>query len=122
MIKKKSRAKVREKKHMRIRNRFSGTAERPRLAVFRSNTHIYAQVIDDEAQATLAAASTMDKDIKGKLKFTDNTEAAESVGKAIAERAKAKGIEEVVFDRGGYIYHGKVKALAEAAREAGLKF
>ncbi|MBQ9444250.1 MAG: 50S ribosomal protein L18 [Lachnospiraceae bacterium] len=122
MIKKKSRAKVREKKHMRIRNRFSGTAERPRLAVFRSNSHIYAQVIDDVAQTTLAAASTMDKELKGKVKYTDNKEAAECVGKAIAERAKAKGIEEVVFDRGGYIYHGKVKALADAAREAGLKF
>ena len=122
MIKKKSRAVVREKKHMRIRNRFSGTAERPRLAVFRSNKHIYAQVIDDDAQTTLAAASTVEKDLAKGLKFTDNTEAAECVGKAIAERAKAKGIEEVVFDRGGYIYHGKVQALADAAREAGLKF
>ena len=109
MIKKRSRAEVREKKHMRIRNRFSGTAERPRLAVFRSNK-------------TLATASTVEKDIRGQVKYTDNTEAAECVGKAIAERAKAKGIEEVVFDRGGYIYHGKVKALADAAREAGLKF
>ncbi len=122
MIKKKSRAKAREKKHMRIRNRFSGTAERPRLAVFRSNKHIYAQVIDDDAQTTLAAASTVEKDLAKELKFTDNKEAAECVGKAIAERAKAKGIEEVVFDRGGYIYHGKVQALADAAREAGLKF
>ena len=122
MIKKKSRAAVREKKHMRIRNRFSGTAERPRLAVFRSNKNIYAQVIDDTEGKTLAAASTTEKDIKGQVKFTDNVEAAECVGKVIAERAKAKGIEEVVFDRGGYIYHGKVKALADAAREAGLKF
>jgi large subunit ribosomal protein L18 len=107
---------------MRIRNRFSGTAGRPRLAVFRSNKNIYAQIIDDEAGNTLAAASTLDKDVKGQLKYTDNTEAAECVGKAIAERAKAKGIEEVVFDRGGFVYHGKVKALADAAREAGLKF
>lgn len=122
MIKKRSRAEVREKKHMRIRNRFSGTAERPRLAVFRSNKNIYAQVIDDVEGKTLATASTVEKDIRGQIKYTDNTEAAECVGKAIAERAKAKGIEEVVFDRGGYIYHGKVKALADAAREAGLKF
>ena len=122
MIKKKSRSKVREKKHMRIRNRFSGTAERPRLAVFRSNKNIYAQIIDDDAAATLVAASTVEKDVKSQVKYTDNTEAAECVGKVIAERAKAKGIEEVVFDRGGFIYHGKVKALADAAREAGLKF
>ncbi|MBQ8955719.1 MAG: 50S ribosomal protein L18 [Lachnospiraceae bacterium] len=122
MIKKKSRSKVREKKHMRIRNRFSGTAERPRLAVFRSNKNIYAQVIDDDAATTLVAASTVEKDVKSQVKYTDNIEAAECVGKVIAERAKAKGIEEVVFDRGGFIYHGKVKALADAAREAGLKF
>ncbi|MBQ4482147.1 MAG: 50S ribosomal protein L18 [Lachnospiraceae bacterium] len=122
MIKKESRSRIRQKKHLRIRNRFSGTAERPRLAVFRSNKHIYAQVIDDEAGTTLAAASTVEKDIKGQLKFTDNKEAAESVGKAIAERAKAKGIEEVVFDRGGFLYHGKIQVLADAAREAGLKF
>lgn len=122
MIKKKSRAKVREKKHMRIRNRFSGTAERPRLAVFRSNKNIYAQIIDDVAGNTLVAASTVEKDLKSQVKYTDNKEAAECVGKAIAERAKAKGIEEVVFDRGGFVYHGKIQALADAAREAGLKF
>ena len=119
MIKKKSRAKVREKKHMRIRNRFSGTAERPRLAVFRSNKNIYAQIIDDVAGNTLVAASTVEKDLKSQVKYTDNKEAAECVGKAIAERAKAKGIEEV---RGGFVYHGKIQALADAAREAGLKF
>ena len=122
MIKKKSRAKVRERKHMRIRNRFSGTAERPRLAVFRSNKNIYAQIIDDVAGNTLVAASTVEKELKSQVKYTDNKEAAESVGKAIAERAKAKGIEEVVFDRGGFVYHGKIQALADAAREAGLKF
>lgn len=122
MIKKKSRAKVREKKHMRIRNRFSGTAERPRLAVFRSNKNIYAQIIDDVAGSTLVAASTVEKELKSQVKYTDNKEAAETVGKAIAERAKAKGIEEVVFDRGGFVYHGKIQALADAAREAGLKF
>ena len=122
MIKKKSRAKVREKKHMRIRNRFSGTAERPRLAVFRSNKNIYGQIIDDEAGNTLTAASTVEKDVRSKIQYTDNKEAAECVGKVIAERAKAKGIEEVVFDRGGFVYHGKIQALADAAREAGLKF
>ena len=122
MIKKKSRAKVREKKHMRIRNRFSGTAERPRLAVFRSNKNIYAQIIDDVAGSTLVAASTVEKELKSQVKYTDNKEAAETVGKAIAERAKAKGIEEVVFDRGGFVYHDKIQALADAAREAGLKF
>ena len=122
MIKKESRSRIRQKKHLRIRNRFSGTAERPRLAVFRSNKHIYAQVIDDEAGTTLAAASTVEKDINGQLKFTDNKEAAESVGKAIAERAKVKGIEEVVFDRGGFLDHGKIQVLADAARDAGLKF
>ena len=122
MIKKKSRSKVREKKHMRIRNRFSGTAERPRLAVFRSNKNIYAQIIDDEAGNTLTAASTVEKDVRSKIKYTDNKEAAECVGKVIAERAKAKGIEEVVFDRGGFVYHGKIQALADGAREAGLKF
>jgi large subunit ribosomal protein L18 len=107
---------------MRIRNRFSGTAERPRLAVFRSNKNIYAQIIDDVEGNTLAAASTVEKEIKDKVKYTDNKEAAEAVGKAIAERAKEKGIEEVVFDRGGFVYHGKIQALADAAREAGLKF
>ncbi len=122
MISKKSRSEVREKKHMRIRNRFSGDAVRPRLAVFRSNKNIYAQIINDDEGKTLCAASTVEKDVKSQLKYTDNIEAAECVGKVIAERAKAQGIEEVVFDRGGFVYHGKVQALADAAREAGLKF
>ena len=122
MISKKSRTEVREKKHMKLRNRFKGTAERPRLSVYRSNMHIYAQIIDDDAQKTLAAASTVQKDIRSQLENTDDVAAAACVGKAIAEKAKALGIEEVVFDRGGYVYHGKIKALADAAREAGLKF
>ena len=122
MVKKDSRQKAREKKHLRIRKRFSGTPERPRLSVFRSNKHIYAQVIDDEAGNTLAAASTLDKDLAGSLSNTDDVEAAAAVGKAIAQKALDKGIKTVVFDRGGYIYQGKVAALAEAAREAGLEF
>ena len=122
MIKKESRQKAREKKHLRIRKRFSGTPDRPRLAVFRSNKHIYAQLIDDEAGNTIAAASTLDKDLKGDLKNTDDVEAATAVGKAIAQKALDKGIKTVVFDRGGFIYQGKVAALAEAAREAGLEF
>ena len=122
MVSKESRSKVRAKKHMRIRNRFSGTAERPRLAVFRSNNHMYAQVIDDVAGKTLVSASTLEKDIKAELKNTDDIEAATKVGDVVAKRALEKGIKAVVFDRGGYIYHGKVKAVAEAAREAGLEF
>lgn len=122
MISKKSRTQVREKKHMKLRNRFSGTAERPRLAVYRSNMHIYAQIIDDDAQKTLVSASTTQKDVKAELEKTNDIAAAAYVGKVIAERAIEAGIKEVVFDRGGYVYHGKVKALAEAAREAGLEF
>jgi len=122
MINKESRSVIREKKHMRIRNRFSGTAERPRLAVYRSNNHMYAQVIDDSNGKTLCSASTVEKSVASELEKTNNVEAAAYVGKVIAERAKAAGIEEVVFDRGGFIYTGKVKALAEAAREAGLVF
>lgn len=122
MIKKESRTKVRVKKHKKIRNRFSGTSERPRLAVFRSNNHMYAQVIDDTVGNTLVSACTLQKDVKAELEKTNNVDAAAYLGKVIAERALAKGITEVVFDRGGFIYHGKVKALAEAAREAGLKF
>jgi len=122
MISKKSRTLVREKKHMKLRNRFSGTAERPRLAVYRSNMHIYAQIIDDDAQKTLCSASTTQKEIKAELEKTNDIAAAAYVGKVIAERAKEAGITEVVFDRGGYVYHGKVKALADAAREAGLEF
>ena len=122
MINKKSRAEVRAKKHRRVRNHLAGTAERPRLAVFRSNKHIYAQIIDDTAHHTLCAASTMEKDIRSALDYTDNTEAAKAVGNAVAKKALEKGITTVVFDRGGYIYQGKVQALAEAAREAGLDF
>ena len=122
MVSKESRQKVREKKHLKIRNRFSGTPERPRLAVFRSNNHMYAQIIDDEAQTTLVAASTVEKDVKAQLEKTNDVEAAKVLGGIIAKRALDKGINTVVFDRGGYVYHGKVAALAEAAREAGLQF
>ena len=122
MIKKINKSAIRKKKHLRIRNRFSGTAERPRLAVFRSNSHMYAQIIDDEAGKTLVSCSTLEKDVAGSLKETDNIEAAKAVGDTVAKRAIEKGIKEVVFDRAGYIYHGKVAALADAAREAGLTF
>ena len=122
MVSKESRQKVRVKKHMRIRNRFSGTAERPRLAVFRSNNHMYAQIIDDTVGNTLVAASTLDKDVKAELEKTNNVEAAAYLGKVIAKKALDKGITTVVFDRGGFIYQGKIAALADAAREAGLEF
>jgi large subunit ribosomal protein L18 len=122
MINKPSRAIARTKRHQRIRNHIDGTGQRPRLAVFRSNKYIYVQAIDDAAGCTIAAASSFDKAIKGGLESTSNTEAAAAVGKAIGEKLKAKGIEEAVFDRGGYIYHGKIKALADAAREAGIQF
>ena len=122
MVSKESRQKVREKKHLKIRNRFSGTAERPRLAVFRSNNHMYAQIIDDTVGNTLVAASTLEKDVKAELKKTNDVEAAAYLGSVIAKKALDKGIKEVVFDRGGFIYQGKIKALAEAAREAGLEF
>ena len=107
------------KRHSRVRGKISGTAERPRLSVFRSEKHIYAQIIDDVAGNTLVAASSVEKDFEG---LGSNKEAARKVGKLVAERALAKGIEEVVFDRGGYIYHGRVQELAEGAREGGLKF
>ena len=122
MVSKKSRAEVRIKKHNRMRNRFGGTAERPRLCVFRSNNHMYAQIIDDDAQKTLVAASTLEKDIKAELEKTNNVEAAAYLGTVIAKRALEKGIKTVVFDRGGFIYQGKVSALEDAAREAGLEF
>ena len=122
MVSKKSRSEVRRKKHMKLRNRFSGTAERPRLAVFRSNNHMYAQIIDDTVGNTLVAASTLEKDIKAELEKTNNVDAAAYLGTVIAKRALEKGINTVVFDRGGFIYHGKIAALAEAAREAGLEF
>lgn len=122
MVSKESRAVIREDKHRRIRNRISGTASRPRLAVYRSNKNMYAQIIDDETGATLVSANTLQKDVKEGLEKTDDVEAAKAVGTAIAKRALEKGIKEVVFDRAGYIYHGKVQALADAAREAGLDF
>ncbi len=122
MVNKKSRKEVRVKKHMRIRNRFSGTAESPRLAVFRSNNHMYAQIIDDTVGNTLVSASTVEKSVKDELEKTNNVDAAAYLGTVIAKRAIEKGIKEVVFDRGGFIYHGKVAALADAAREAGLEF
>ena len=122
MVSKKSRQEVRVKKHMKIRNRFSGTAQRPRLAVFRSNNHMYAQIIDDTVGNTLAAASTVEKEVKEQLEKTNNVDAAAYLGTVIAKRALEKGIDTVVFDRGGFIYQGKIAALADAAREAGLKF
>ena len=122
MVKKESRKDVRAKKHLRIRNRFSGTAERPRLAVFRSNNHMYAQIIDDTVGNTLVSASTLEKAVKAELEKTNNVEAAAYLGTVIGKRAVEKGIKEVVFDRGGFIYQGKIAALADAAREAGLEF
>ena len=122
MVSKESRSKIRENKHRRLRHHLAGTPERPRLAVFRSNDHIYAQIIDDTIGNTLVAASTVEKEIKASLEKTNDVAAASAVGTAIAKKALDKGITEVVFDRGGFIYQGKIKALAEAAREAGLQF
>ena len=122
MVSKKARNEIREKKHRRLRNRFSGTAERPRLAVFRSNNHMYAQISDDTVGNTLVSASTLQKDVKAELEKTNNVDAAAYLGTVIAKKAMEKGITSVVFDRGGFIYHGKIKALADAAREAGLNF
>jgi large subunit ribosomal protein L18 len=119
VINKQARSESRELRHKRVRTKISGTAERPRLSVFRSNTGIYVQIIDDVAAKTLVSASTLDKEVKTKA---SNIEAAKEVGTLVAKRAIKAGIKTVVFDRGGYIYHGKVKALAEAAREAGLEF
>lgn len=120
MITKPDRNDVRKRRHQRIRKSLFGTAERPRLNVYRSNKHIYAQLIDDENSVTLASASTVDKEIN--LEATGNAQAAEKVGELIAKRAIEKGYKSVVFDRGGYLYHGRVKSLADAAREAGLEF
>jgi large subunit ribosomal protein L18 len=120
MIKKESRNSMRVVRHERIRKEITGTASIPRLCVFRSNKGIYAQIIDDESKTTLASASSLDKTLK--IKDQSNVEAAKVVGKSIAEQAKKAKITEVVFDRGGYLYHGRVKALADAARENGLKF
>ncbi len=111
-----------QRRHRRVRRQVNGTPNRPRLCVFRSNNHIYAQVIDDVAQHTLAAASTLEADLKSKLESTASRDASVQVGKLVAERALAKGVTKVVFDRGGNLYHGRVKSLAEAAREAGLEF
>ena len=122
MVSKKDRKVVRAKKHMRIRNRVNGTSECPRLAVFRSNNHMYAQIIDDTVGNTLVSASTAQKEVKAELEKTNDVAAAAYVGKIVAERALEKGITTVVFDRGGFIYHGKIQALADAAREAGLNF
>ena len=122
MVNKQSRSKIRVKKHRRLRSRLSGTATQPRLAVFRSNNHMYAQIIDDTVGNTLVSASTLDKEVKAELEKTNNVEAAAHLGTVIAKKALDKGITTVVFDRGGFIYQGKVKALAEAAREAGLDF
>jgi large subunit ribosomal protein L18 len=122
MINKQSKNIVRLRKHKRIRAKISGTSQRPRLCVFRSLSNIYAQIIDDENQNTLVSASTLDSAVKEKFAFGGNKDAAAEVGKLVAQRALEKGIETVVFDRGGYIYHGRVLSLAEAAREAGLKF
>lgn len=122
MVSKESRAKVRVNKHRKLRNRFQGTTERPRLAVFRSNNHMYAQIIDDTVGNTLVAASTVQKDVKAELEKTNNVDAAAYLGTVIAKKALEKGITTVVFDRGGFIYQGKIQALADAAREAGLTF
>lgn len=114
--------KARQRRHRRIRARISGTADRPRLNVFRSIDHIYAQLVDDEAGRTLVSASTIDKELRGDLNGKTKKEQAALVGEKVAERAKAAGISTVIFDRGGYLYHGRVKALADGAREGGLEF
>lgn len=122
MIKRADKNKLRKKKHMRIRNKISGTPERPRLNVYKSINHIYAQIIDDTAGITLVSASTLDFALKDRISNGANKEAAKEVGKLVAQRAVEKGIKTIVFDRGGYIYHGKVKELADSARAEGLKF
>ena len=122
MVNKASRAKIRENKHRRLRHHLNGTATTPRLAVFRSNKHIYAQIIDDTVGKTLVSASTLEKEIKAELENTDTVDAAAYIGTVVAKKALDKGISTVVFDRGGFIYQGKIQALADAAREAGLKF
>ena len=122
MINKASRAEIREKKHRRLRHHINGTATTPRLAVFRSNKHMYAQIIDDTIGKTLVSASTTQKEVKAELEKTNNVDAAAYLGTVIGKKAVEAGIKEVVFDRGGFIYQGKIKALADAAREAGLEF
>ncbi|MDE7379697.1 MAG: 50S ribosomal protein L18 [Clostridia bacterium] len=122
MIKKIDKNEERLRRHTRVRKKISGTAETPRLSVYRSLNHIYVQVIDDVKGVTLCSASTMDKEVKGEIKDMTKTEAAKAVGKKVAERALAKGVKAVVFDRGGYLYTGRVQAVADGAREAGLNF
>jgi large subunit ribosomal protein L18 len=122
MINKPNKNETRLRKHLRVRKKISGTSERPRLNIFRSLNNIYAQIIDDTAGNTLVAASTLDEALKAKVKSGGNKEAAQEVGRMIAQKAQEKGIKTVVYDRGGYLYHGRVKELAEAAREAGLEF
>ncbi len=122
MITKGDRNKARLKRHLRVRKKISGTTIRPRLSVFRSTKHVYAQIIDDTNGSTLVSASSMDKELKDQINNGGNVEAARQVGLLIAKRAKEKGIDQVVFDRGGYLYHGRVQALADAAREEGLDF
>ncbi|AMA74411.1 MULTISPECIES: 50S ribosomal protein L18 [Aneurinibacillus] len=122
MISKQDKNKARKKRHLRVRKKVSGTAQAPRLNVYRSSKHMYAQLIDDVAGVTLASASTLDPELKDKITHGGNQEAAAKVGELIAKRGLEKGIKEVVFDRGGYLYHGRVKTLADAAREAGLQF
>jgi large subunit ribosomal protein L18 len=122
MISKEDKNKARLKRHLRVRKKITGTSERPRLNIFRSSKHMYAQIIDDTKGVTLVSASTQDKELREQISNGGNVEAARKVGRLIAERAKAKGLEKVVFDRGGYLYHGRVQALADAAREAGLEF
>lgn len=120
MVTKKTQNRV--QKHYRMRKNLVGTTERPRLSVFRSDKHIYAQIIDDTTAATLVSASTTEKEVREKVQYTDTVEAAKAVGELVARRAQEKGITTVIFDRGGFLYHGKVAALADAAREAGLQF
>lgn len=122
MIKKPNKNEIRLRKHERVRKKIAGTPERPRLNVFRSLKNIYAQIIDDTTGQTLVAASTLDEALKGKLTYGGNKSAAREVGRLIAQKAADKGIKQVTFDRGGYLYHGRVKELAEGAREAGLEF
>lgn len=122
MINKSDKNKARLKRHLRVRKKIQGTTERPRLNIFRSSKHMYAQLIDDVKGVTIASASTQDKELKDGIGNGGNAEAARKVGSLIAERAKQNGVEKVVFDRGGYLYHGRVQALADAAREAGLEF
>lgn len=122
MITKGDKNKARLKRHLRVRKKIQGTTERPRLNIFRSSKHIYAQIIDDVKGVTLVSASTIEKELEGQVENGGNVEAARKVGELIAKRAKEQGVVDVVFDRGGYLYHGRVQALADAAREAGLEF